>query len=243
MVCLFLFRICIEFRKCVKMNLRGDGNGRCMDHAFWGDAPARLDPEMPGGSVRKYSTAGQYRECWRESMRRESRRVLSFRAVVNSFVSLVIHRRIVLATSSNNFSIKIQSSDSNRLPKIHWFFLSNSAKVVLIPLRISRSAHKRISVIVRITPRCVGKYKHPVALFLLFSSSFYLYRIKFYSLLSFLCSLFYADTCMHFAFPRKDRRTVFPRGYYASGIVSLLHNELCMHTARSDENLLSARVY
>lgn len=31
---------------------------------------------------------------------------------------------------------------------------------------------------------------------------------------------------MHFAFPRKARRTAFPRGYYASGIVSLLHNEL-----------------
>lgn len=48
--------------------------------ALWGAAPARLDPEVLGGSVRKYSTIGQYRERWRESMRRESRRVLSFRA-------------------------------------------------------------------------------------------------------------------------------------------------------------------
>lgn len=79
--------------------------------------------------------------------------VSSSSTFVSRVVSLlVIYRRIVVATSSNNFSIKIQLNDSNRSPEIHISFLSNSAKVGPISLRVSRSAHERISVIVRIVP-------------------------------------------------------------------------------------------
>lgn len=96
----FSLRSCIEFRKYVRWIFQMMVMIGVRTTYSRGTAPARLDPEMPGGSVRKYSTAGQYRERWRESMRRESRRVLSFRASSthshhSSFIAKLFQRLII----------------------------------------------------------------------------------------------------------------------------------------------------